>query len=83
MRCLRAIGEAQHTGHVYLSADNMAILEDELQQNFRVTVQELEASGQQSEAVKIHVKLPVEKVRLIRVRSLFQLEKRKHFRTSI
>ena len=45
MRCLRAIGEAQHTGHVYLSEDNMAILEDELQQNFRVTVQSLQASG--------------------------------------
>ncbi|MBV9086349.1 MAG: hypothetical protein JOY79_02590, partial [Acidobacteriaceae bacterium] len=76
MRCLRAIGEAQRTGQVYLSKENISILDDELQQNFRVTVQELEASGASSQALQIHVKLPVEKVRLIRVRSLFRLKEK-------
>ncbi len=76
MRCLRAIGEVQRTGQVYLSKENISILDDELQQNFRVTVQELEASGGGSQAFQVHVKLPVEKVRLIRVRSLFRLKEK-------
>ncbi|WP_295512853.1 DEAD/DEAH box helicase family protein [uncultured Sulfitobacter sp.] len=41
MRCLRAIGPHQETGRIYLSAENQAILDDELQQNFRVTTDEL------------------------------------------
>lgn len=41
MRCLRSIGDIQETGHIYLSEENMAILEEELQQNFRVTTEEL------------------------------------------
>lgn len=41
MRCLRSIGPHQETGRIYLSAENQAILDDELQQNFRVTTDEL------------------------------------------
>lgn len=41
MRCLRAIGPNQETGRIYLSAENQAILDEELQQNFRVTTDEL------------------------------------------
>ena len=36
MRCLRALAEAQYTGHVSLSDDNLQTLNDELQQNFRI-----------------------------------------------
>src|SRR5207245_5826959 len=77
MRCLRAIGAAQRMGHVYLSKENMAILEDELQQNFRVSVQDLQASGPASQPLEVHVKLPVEQVRLTRIRSLFQLREKR------
>jgi type III restriction enzyme len=77
MRCLRAIGAAQRTGHVYLSDENMSILEDELQQNFRVSVQGLQSSGSDSQPVEVHVKLPVERVRLTRIRSLFQLREKR------
>jgi type III restriction enzyme len=73
MRCLRAIGEVQQTGQVYLSKENMAILDDELKENFRVTVQELEEKGSTAQALQVHVRQPVEKVRVMRVRNLFQL----------
>ena len=76
MRCLRSIGAAQRTGHVYLSDENMSILEDELQQNFRVSVQGLQSSGSDSQPVSVHVKIPVEQVRLTRIRSLFQLREK-------
>ena len=45
MRCLRSIGNAQETGTVYLSNENMAILNEELQNNFRLNIDELTSSG--------------------------------------
>src|SRR5690606_16993588 len=49
MHCLRAIGEAQHTGHVFLSDGNLEILNNELQQNFRISVDELQKTGKDKE----------------------------------
>lgn len=73
MRCLRAIGEAQHTGHVYLSDDNLAILNDELQQNFRITADELQKKGKDKDAVLVHVVPPPVKIKLVRVRKLHSI----------
>ncbi len=73
MRCLRSIGDAQHTGHVYLSDENIAILEDELQENFRVSIEEVQQSSQAREVVRAYVKLPVEKIKLSRIRRSFEL----------
>ena len=41
MRCLRSVDPRQQTGHIYLSEENQEILDDELQQNFRVTTDEI------------------------------------------
>lgn len=41
MRCLRAIGDQQHIGSVFLSEENYEILNAELQANFRMTVNEI------------------------------------------
>ena len=73
MRCLRAIGEAQHTGHVYLSDDNLEILNDELQQNFRITADELQKKGKDKDAVQVHVVPPPVKIKLVRVRKLHSI----------
>ena len=45
MRCLRQIGEGQQIGHIYLSDENAQILDDELQQNFRVSIDEIRDIG--------------------------------------
>ena len=50
MRCLRSIGDAQQTGHVYLIDENLEILNDELQQNFRISADELQHDGQRQGA---------------------------------
>lgn len=76
MRCLRSIGAAQNTGHIYLSDENVQILEDELQQNFRVSIGEIEQGGIDSERVKVRVKQPVEKIRLKRVRRLYSMQEK-------
>ncbi len=73
MRCLREIGDVQHTGQVYLTEANQAILDAELQENFRITAEELEQTGVQSEAVEVRVLRP-EKVKLRRIRKRYALD---------
>ena len=73
MRCLRKIGEGQQTGHIYLSDENMQILDDELQQNFRVSLEEIRDVGAQKEDYKVRVKKPPIKVTFKRIRKMHQL----------
>ncbi|MFM0626275.1 TnsA endonuclease N-terminal domain-containing protein [Paraburkholderia xenovorans] len=75
MRCLRAIGEAQHTGHVFLSNANLDTLNDELQQNFRITADELQKTGSDKERVEVRVVEPV-KIKLVRVRKQYQMREK-------
>ena len=72
MRCLRQIGEGQQTGHVYLSDENTQILDDELQQNFRVSIHEIHDAGAEKINYKVHVKKQV-KVTLKRIRTTHEL----------
>jgi hypothetical protein len=76
MRCLRAIGEAQHTGHVFLSDANLEILNDELQQNFRISAEELQNVASDKERVKILVVAPPVKIRLVRVRKQYNVREK-------
>lgn len=76
MRCLRAIGQAQHTGHVFLSDDNLNTLNDELQQNFRISADELQNTGKDKERVQIRVVAPPVKIKLVRVRKLYQMREK-------
>jgi hypothetical protein len=68
MRCLRAIGQTQHTGHVFLSNDNLSTLNDELQQNFRISADDLQKTGSDKERVEVRVVEPPVKIKLVRVR---------------
>ncbi len=76
MRCLRAIGEAQYTGHVYLSDDNLKILDDELQQNFRISTSELTESGSQNKPIEVRINPPPVKVKLMRVRRTWTMQEK-------
>lgn len=73
MRCLRAIGQAQHTGHVFLSDDNLQILNDELQQNFRISADELQKVAADKERVQVRVTEPPVKIKLMRVRKQYNV----------
>jgi hypothetical protein len=76
MRCLRAIGEAQHTGHVFLSDDNLSTLNDELQQNFRISVDDLQKTNSDKERVEVRVVEPLVKIKLVRVRKQYQMREK-------
>ncbi|APG25947.1 TnsA endonuclease N-terminal domain-containing protein [Syntrophotalea acetylenica] len=72
MRCLRSVGDVQYTGQVYLTNDNLGILNDELQQNFRITTSELESKGTGKEPVQVRV-LKQEKITLKRIKKSYSL----------
>jgi superfamily II DNA or RNA helicase len=75
MRCLRAIGEGQQTGRVYLSEDNKQILENELQQNFRCSIGDIESRGSESVQVQVRVR-EQKKIKLKRVRHLYTMKEK-------
>ena len=75
MRCLRAIGEVQHTGNVYLSEDNLTILKNELQQNFRISADEI-TKPEKKPSVEIRVVEPPVKIKLVRVRKQFSVREK-------
>ena len=76
MRCLRSIGPAQQTGQVYLSAENRQILDDELQQNFRISVDDLSSQGNDKNIYQIHVVPPPVKIKLQRIRRQFEMKEK-------
>lgn len=71
MRCLRAIGDGQETGQVWLSKENVEILKEELQQNFKISVDELTQAGDPSEAIEVRVVPPPVKIKISRIRKVF------------
>ena len=73
MRCLRQIGAGQQTGNIYLSEENTQILDNELQQNFRVSLDEVRNTGVEKRDYHVRVKKPPVKVTLKRVKRLHQL----------
>lgn len=76
MRCLRAIGEAQHKGHVFLSEANRVILNEELQQNFRISVDDIQRIAADKERVQIRVVEPPAKIKLVRIRRQFTVREK-------
>lgn len=76
MRCLRAIGEGQHTGHIFLSNNNLKILNDELEQNFHISAEELQKTAKDKERVQVKVVLPPVKITLKRVRKHYEVREK-------
>lgn len=73
MRCLRAIGKTQYTGHVYLTQDNLKLLDKELEANFRVSVDDIKEPDPNKETVHIRVLQPPVKIPIKRVRRSYKL----------
>lgn len=73
MRCLRAIGDIQHTGHVFLTNENMELLDKELQANFRISTGEMTGGGSNNSTYQIRVEQPPIKIPIKRVRRNFKL----------
>ncbi len=76
MRCLRAIGRVQETAKVYLSEENLVILNDELNKNFRLNVDELNQIDNGKEKYQVRVTAPPIKLVLNRIQKLHLLREK-------
>jgi len=76
MRCLRSITDIQETGLVFLSEENISILDAELQENFRLSVDELNDSGDTKPTIEVRLVPPPVKVKLTQVRKLHQMKEK-------
>ena len=75
MRCLRKITDEQQTATVYLSKDNMDILDDELKKNFRTSIEELKVQKDvKRKKVPVRVKEPPKTIRMNRLHYKYSLE---------
>jgi type III restriction enzyme len=77
MRCLRQIGQIQETGLVFLSTENVRILDAELKENFKLSVDDLNNSGDDKETIEVRLVPPPVKIKLKRVKKLHQLKEKK------
>ena len=74
MRCLRSIGPTQETGMVYLSEENKVILAEELQNNFRLNLDDFTGAGDKGKiSVCVKIVPPPVTVRLKRIRKNYEL----------
>lgn len=73
MRCLRSINPKQQTGQVFLSDENIKILDAELQENFKMSIDDLKSSGKDKELVEVRLVPPPVKVKFKKIRKLHKL----------
>lgn len=76
MRCLRAIGEEQYAGQVFLAEENIRILEKELESNFRLTVDELTSAGDDKQSYEVRIVPPPVEVMVTRTRKLYNMREK-------
>lgn len=76
MRCLRSIGPVQETGLVFLSDENINILNSELEENFRLNIDDLNLATDNKEEVEVRLVPPPIKVKLKRVHKLHNLKEK-------
>lgn len=74
MRCLRSIGVVQQTGEVYLTNENVQILDEELNNNFRVSLDDLRGAGSNKTKRQVRIVPPPVTIKLSRVRKKFELK---------
>lgn len=78
MRCLRKITEEQQTATVYLSKDNMDILDDELKKNFRASIEDLKGrKDTKRKKVPVRVNEPLKTIRMNRLHYKYTVQAKK------
>jgi hypothetical protein len=77
MRCLRSITNVQQEGHVYLSADNYEILAEELESNFRLSIDDFQSSGESNKKkVTVRVRKPPVFVDMVEKTTMFNIREK-------
>ena len=77
MRCLRAITDGQQKARVYLSQENKEILNSELQQNFKISADDLAKRNSDKKTIEVRPNPPPVKIKLQRKLTQFELKEKK------
>ncbi len=77
MRCLRQIGDYQPTAYLYLSQENINILNKELEQNFNISLDDMTGAGKDNNFAEVRLVPPPIKVKVKRTQKLFRLKEKK------
>lgn len=77
MRCLRQIGDYQHTARLYFSQDNMDILDGELQENFNLALDDMKKAGENGNVAEVHLLPPPIYLTVKKVKKLYRQKKKK------
>lgn len=67
MRCLRSIGKSQETGKIYLSNENIQILEDELNKNYRVGIGDIKEVSKEKIQREVRIVPPPKKIKIKKI----------------
>lgn len=67
MRCLRSIGDIQETGKIYLSEENVKILDDELNKNYRINIKEAGDTNKDKVDREVRIVPPPKKIKIKKV----------------
>lgn len=74
MRCLRKITDDQQKALVYLSQDNYTILDEELNNNFGISIKDVNEAGKaEKETVEVRVVMPIRSIQISELRHNYVL----------
>ena len=76
MRCLRQIGKYQHTAYLFFSQENMDILNNELKENFNITLEDMACAGENKNVAEVRLVPPSVKIEVKKIKKLYQMHKR-------
>lgn len=76
MRCLRQIGDHQHTAYLYFSQENMDILNKELQENFNITLEDMRSAGEEDDVAEVRIVKKAIKVKVRKVHKLYDMKRK-------
>ena len=82
MRCLRQIGDYQHTAYLFFSQENMDILNQELKDNFNITLDDMAGAGNKKNIAEVRMIPPSVKIEVKKIKKLYQMN-RKHLKEHI
>lgn len=76
MRCLRQIGDIQHTASLFFSQENLQILNNELKENFNITLEDMGGDGEKKNIAEVRFVPPSVKIEVKKIKKLYRMNKR-------
>lgn len=76
MRCLRSIGSIQERANIYLSDENVQILAEELDQNFRMSIEDLTENESSNRQYNVQIVPPQIPIKINHTKKLYDIKEK-------